>query len=100
MKTYLLTMFYPSLAAAQESVRNCQDAVKQLSGNNWKLIKAGANSLAIAFTTDIEPRHIQSRFNDAGREDFHFLVVEISAVVAGWIERTAYEWIGSRLARD
>ncbi len=99
MNTYLLTMFYPSLAVAQQSVRQCQDAVKKMSGNDWKLIKAGANSLAIAFATDMEPRRIQGHFTDAGREDFQFLIVEISKIVAGWIEPTAYQWIQSRLAR-
>jgi hypothetical protein len=100
MRTYLLIMFYPSLAVAQESVRHCQDAVKKIAGNDWKLLKAGINSIAIAFATDIEPDKIQGRFNDAGRDNFHFLIVEISQVTAGWIERTAYEWIRSRLVRD
>ena len=93
-------MFYPSLEVAQEPVRQCQDAVKALAGNNWKIIKAGKCDLAIAFSTDQPAHGFQKKFTDAGRDDFHFLVVEISSVVCGWIEPSAYEWIQGRLARD
>jgi hypothetical protein len=99
MRTYLLTMYYPSLAKAQESVRQCQEAVKKLAGNDWKLIKAGGNVLSITFATDAEARRIQSHFIDPGREDFQLLIVEIASVPAGWIEKSAYQWINSRLAR-
>jgi|SRR6266850_6102276 len=99
MKTYLLTMYYPSLATGQESVRQCQDAVKKLAGNDWKLIKAGGSVLSIAFATDADARKIQNHFVDPGREDFQLLIVEIASVPAGWIERTAYQWIESRLTR-
>ena len=100
MKTYLLTLYYPSLKSAQESVRQCHDAVKRVAGNNWKLLRAGGNAVSIAFATDLESRRIQGFFTDAGRQDFQFLIVEISSVVAGYIDRTTYEWIEGRLARD
>jgi hypothetical protein len=99
VKTYLLTMFYPSLAVGQESVRQCHDAVKKIAGGEWKLLRAGGNSLAIAFTTDIEPSRIQKHFTDAGRREFQFLIVEIATVVAGWTDPGVYEWIQGRLGR-
>ena len=99
MKTYLLTMYYPSLKVAEESVRQCQAAVKKIAGNDWKLIKAGVHTLSIAFATDLEHWRIANSFTDAGREDFQMLIVEISAVVGGWIDVTTYQWIQGRLAR-
>lgn len=99
MNTYLLTMFYPSLEAAQEPVRQCQEIVKSVAGNNWKIIKAAGFDLAIAFASDTPPHVFSRKFEEAGREDFHFLVVEISSVACGWIEPSAYQWIRGRLAQ-
>jgi hypothetical protein len=93
-------MYYPSLKEAQDSVRQCQEAVRKVAGSNWRVLKAGGNMLSIAFASDMEHRRIQDSFTPAGREEFGLLIVEISAAVGGWIERSVYEWIQGRLARD
>jgi hypothetical protein len=99
MKTYLVSMYFKSLADAEESVRQCQDAVKSLAGNDWKLIRAGVHTLGIVFTSN-KPQHIiQKKFIDPGRRDFQILVVELSAAVAGWIDPDVYKWIETRLAK-
>jgi hypothetical protein len=101
MKTYMANMYYPTLREAQSHVRHCQEAVKTVAGNNWRMIKAGGNMLSIVFASDMDHRRMQSTFNQgAGGEGFALLIVEVSAVVGGWIERSAYEWLDSRLRRD
>lgn len=99
MKTYLVSMYFKSLADAEEPVRQCQDAVKSLAGNDWKLIRAGVHTLGIVFTS-AQPHHaIQQKFIAPGRTDFQILVVELSAAVAGWIDPDVYKWIETRLAK-
>jgi len=98
MKTYLLNMYYPSLREAQQSVRQCQDAMRKVAGNNWRVLKAGGNLLSIAFASDMDHDRMQGFFTPAGREDFGLLIVELSGVVGGWIERSVYEWLRGRLA--
>jgi hypothetical protein len=92
-------MYFKSLAEAEEPVRQCQAAVKSLSGNDWKLIRAGAHTLGIAFSCDKPKREIQKKFIDPGRQDFQLLVVELSAAVAGWIDPDVYAWIETHLAK-
>ena len=77
MKTYLVSMYFKSLADAEEPVRQCQDAVKALAGSDWKLVRAGVHTLGIIFASD-KPHHIiQQKFLDPGRIEFQILVVEL-----------------------
>lgn len=99
MKTYLVSMYFKSLADAEESVRQCQDVVKALAGNDWKLIRAGVHTLGIVFASDKSHLVIRQKFIEPGRTDFQILVVELSAAVAGWIDPDVYKWIETRLAK-
>lgn len=99
MKTYLLNMYYPNLADFTESVKACTEIVKELSGTNWRIIKGGDSVMTILFATDADPKTFKRKFIDPGRADFGILVVEVSGVLGGWIEKSVFQWLEDRLRR-
>ena len=98
MRTYLLNLYYSNLADNANTVANIKQDVIEISGKNWRLIKASQSLLTFTFATDKEPSKFQDIFYDYGQENFQYLLVEVSGVHAGWIEQSVYQWLRGRLA--
>lgn len=100
MKTYFLNLYYPKLQTYARNVKMAKEFVEKVAGNEYRVIRYGENICSIAFATIADPRDFQKALNDIGEDQFQYLVLEISAVHAGWTDRSVYEWIQSRLAKN
>lgn len=52
MALYQLTLFYPSLKAHANTVRNIRADVEAIAGKNWRVLSAGEQVCAIALESD------------------------------------------------
>lgn len=101
MATYILNLYYPNLREYARNVRTAKEFVESVSSkNDWRMLKAGENLCSIAFRTDADPRDFEARLREIGEENFHFLVLEVSAVHAGWTSKSVYEWLEGHLRKD
>lgn len=100
MKTYILNLYYPSLATYARNVAMAKEFVEKVaSKNDWRVLKAGENLCAIAFATDEDPKGFQKALNDMGESQFQFVLLEVSAVHAGWTDKSVYQWLQDRLRK-
>ena len=97
MAVYQLTLFYPSLKANEGKLRGIQAEMKAISGDNWRVLSAGEQVCAIGFVTEIEPQQLEARLSAYKDEHFHFLLVEVRAIVAGYLSRHIWQWFASRI---
>ena len=100
MRTYLLNLYYPNLADYATTISNIKDDVVKISGANWRVIKAGQQICSIAFSTTPDPTNFEEIFNDYGQDQFQYLLIEVSGIHAGWTDKSVYQWLRGRLARD
>ena len=100
MRTYLLNLYYSNLADNAINVANIKNDVIKISDNNWRLIKAGQNLLSIAFATNNDPIKFQKMLINYDQDHFQYLLVEVSGVHAGWIDKSVYQWLQGRLERS
>lgn len=101
MKTYLINLYYPKLQTYTHNVKMAKEFVENVAGpNGYRVIRAGETICSIAFATDADPRDFQKALTDIGEDQFQFLVLEISAIHAGWTDKFVYEWLQGRLAQD
>lgn len=96
MALYQLTLFYRNLKAHASTVRQIPADVEAIAGNNWRVLSAGEQICAIGFVSNLEHKQLQDRFAQYGSEHFHFLLIEISAIVEGYLSKDIWQWIASR----
>lgn len=53
----------------------------------------GKMSLAYAFTSDVPTSEMNERFKGIGDAEFSYLLIEVAQVVAGYYERSGFEWM-------
>jgi hypothetical protein len=101
MRTYILNLYYPKLETYVRNVRMAKEFVEKVSGKtDWRMLKAGETLCSIAFATDSDPKDFQKKLNDLGEAQFQFVLLEVSAVHAGWTDKSVYEWLQGRLRKD
>ena len=99
MPLYLLTLFYPSLTAHQNAVREVRAEVEAIAGKNWLVLSAGEQICAIGFAINAKPETLSPRFSRFGSEKFHFLLTEVAAVRAGFLSQGGIEWLARHVPR-
>lgn len=100
MKTYLLNLYYPELKPYVANVNMAKDFVERLVGKSgYRVIRYGGSICSIAFATDTDPKTFGRQLHDLGQDQFQYLILEISAVHAGWTDRSVYQWLEDRLQR-
>ncbi len=100
MKTYILNLYYPKLSDHAASVRMAKAFVENNAGkSNYRVIRASEFLCSIAFTTSADPKRFQDGLMDIGRDQFQYLLLEISGVHAGWTDKSVYEWLRGHLPR-
>lgn len=100
MALYQLTLFYTGLKENAGTVRGIRDEVQAIAGKNWRVLQAGEQVCAIVFQTDLEHKSLGARFQRYRSEGFLFLLTEVSAAIAGYLNEGGWQWIGTRLPRS
>ena len=96
MALYQLTLFYPSLAKHAQTVRKIRTEVEAVAGRNWRVLSAGEQVCGISFETKVESAALRDRLSGFdGIEQFQFLLVEVSEVVAGYMSKDVWQWLRS-----
>lgn len=99
MALYQLTLFYPNLKAHASTVRQVRADVEAIAGKNWRVLSSGEQVCAIGFESDAEHKQLEARFQSHKGEQFHILLVEVSAVVGGYLSPDIWRWLFGRLPR-
>ncbi len=97
MAVYQLTLFYSTLKANEGPLRGIQAEIKAIAGDNWRVLSAGEQVCAIGFVIDGEPQSLTERLHKYESEQLHFLLVEVRAIVAGYLSRHIWQWFSSRI---
>lgn len=89
---YLLNLYYPSLKAAQSQVEHAKHIVSAAAGKEWRVVGFGEQVCSLAFVTDHEKSDLRNKLKSLAQEKFSYLLVEISAIVAGTMTEATMKW--------
>ena len=96
LRFYQITLFYNNLKDNQSAVRDIHKIIDDISSGKFRVLSSGAQVCAIGFETVLDHDRIKQCFKDQGTNDFHYILIEVSSIVCGYLPNGIWEWIEKR----
>lgn len=96
-KLYQLTLFYNSVKDNMNTVQDFSKVVSDISNGKFRVLSYGLQVCAIGFVATIDPARLKKSFDEIGSngESFFYLLVEVSGIIGGNIDSSAWGLLDS-----